>query len=313
MGVILLNILYWLESIRNPVLDGIMATITELGGETFFILIALTVFWCVSKKRGYYLLFVGFVGTILNQFLKLWFRIPRPWVKDPDFTIVESARAEATGYSFPSGHTQNAVGTFGGLARSTKHNGVRIVSIVILALVSFSRMYLGVHTPLDVGVSFVIATALVFVLHPLVNLIDRKPNAMYAVIAAMLVVSIAYLLFVECYAFPADVDAANLASGTKNAYTLFGSLVGLLVVYFVDSRYLSFKTEAPIWIQIIKTVLGFVGLLAIKAGLKAVLVPLCNGHDIAHAIRYMVIVVFAGIVWPLTFPLFDKLAKQIKK
>ena len=310
MGVILLNVLYWLESIRNPVLDSVMALITKLGEETFFILIALTVFWCISKKQGYYLLFVGFVGTILNQFLKLWFRIPRPWVKDPNFTIVESARAEATGYSFPSGHTQNAVGTFGGLARSSDKTWIRISSIVILALVSFSRMYLGVHTPLDVGVSFIVATVLIFALHPLINLIDRKPNAMYAVIAVMLAIAVSFVLFVELYPFPADTDAHNLASGSKNAYTLLGALVGLLVVYIVDSNYLHFETDAPLWVQIIKIALGFAGLLIIKAGLKAVLVPLCGGHDVAHAIRYLCIVVFAGIVWPLTFPLFNKLANK---
>ena len=48
---------------------------------------------------------VGFFGTLVNQFLKLVCRVPRPWVRDPNFTIVEAARADATGYSFPSGHT----------------------------------------------------------------------------------------------------------------------------------------------------------------------------------------------------------------
>lgn len=287
-----------------------MSLITKLGEETFFILIALTVFWCISKKQGYYLLFVGFVGTILNQFLKLWFRIPRPWVKDPNFTIVGSARAEATGYSFPSGHTQNAVGTFGGLARSTNQTWVRIVSIVILVLVSFSRMYLGVHTPLDVGVSFAVATVLLFAMYPLINLIDRKPNAMYAVIAVMLAVAVSFVVFVECYPFPADTDTHNLASGSKNAYTLLGALVGLLVVYTVDSKYLHFDTKSTWWIHVIKTVAGFALLLGIKAGLKAVLMPLCGGHDVAHAVRYMLIVVFAGIVWPLTFPLWNRLSKE---
>ena len=78
---------------RNPFLDGLMSIITMLGEESLFIAIALAVFWCVDKKRGYYLLFIGFVGTVLNQFLKMLFRIPRPWVKDPSFEIVESARA----------------------------------------------------------------------------------------------------------------------------------------------------------------------------------------------------------------------------
>lgn len=76
---------------------------------------------------------------------------------DPDFQIVEAARADATGYSFPSGHTQNIVGTTASIFASRKETWVRIVCIVLMVLVPFSRMYLGVHTPLDVGVAFLTA------------------------------------------------------------------------------------------------------------------------------------------------------------
>ena len=43
---------------------------------------------------------------------------------------------------------------------------MRIVCAVLMVLVPFSRMYLGVHTPLDVGVSFVLALALAAALYP---------------------------------------------------------------------------------------------------------------------------------------------------
>lgn len=111
-----MNLLYALERLRTPFWDAVFSAVTHLGEETVFMVAAILIFWCVSKEEGYYLLLMGFFGTVVNQFLKLLFRIPRPWVRDPDFTIVESARAQATGYSFPSGHTQNAVATFGGIA-----------------------------------------------------------------------------------------------------------------------------------------------------------------------------------------------------
>ena len=148
-----MELLYWFESIRNPALDTFMGLVTRLGEETFFMVAALFVFWCVDKRRGYYLLAVGFTGTLINQFLKIVCRVPRPWVRDPDFTIVEAAREGAAGYSFPSGHTQSAVGVFGGVARFTRRWWLRGVCVVLLLLVSVSRMYLGVHTPADVGVS----------------------------------------------------------------------------------------------------------------------------------------------------------------
>ena len=61
-----MDILYWFESIRNPVLDAIMQTITYLGDELLFIVLALAVFWCVDKKEGYYLLFVGVLTILFN-------------------------------------------------------------------------------------------------------------------------------------------------------------------------------------------------------------------------------------------------------
>ena len=96
-----MEFLHFLEGFRTPFGDFFFSTVTHLGEETFFILIGLIFFWCINKKEGYYLLSVGLIGTILNQFLKLIFRIPRPWVRDESLTIVESARGEATGFSFP--------------------------------------------------------------------------------------------------------------------------------------------------------------------------------------------------------------------
>ena len=159
-----MEFLYFLESIRCPALDAVFRFITELGGETVYMALAIAVYWCVSKGLGFYILTTGFVGTIANQFMKLCFRIPRPWVLDPDFTIVESARAGATGYSFPSGHTQNAFSSFGCLGMWTKR-GWRVLCFAIVVLIGLSRMYLGVHTPLDVGVAFAMGLVLILVLY----------------------------------------------------------------------------------------------------------------------------------------------------
>lgn len=305
-----MELLYALESIRTPFLDKLMGLVTNLGGEAVFIVASIVVFWCLSKSCGYYMMTVGFAGTIINQFLKLWFRIPRPWVKDPNFTIVESARAEATGYSFPSGHTQNAFAVFGAPARFFKNTALRIVFILLIALTAFSRMYVGVHTPLDVGVSLIVGTILVFVIYPFFRDMDKSPKKVYIIFGIFIVLAAAFVAFVELYDFPADIDAENYASGLKNAYMILFCAIGLMLTFFIDTKYVRFHTQAVWWAQIIKVVVGLAILLALKSVLKAPLLALFGGHSVAHGVRYFIVILFAGIVWPMTFKFFAKLGKK---
>lgn len=305
-----MELLYALESIRTPFLDKLMGLVTNLGGEAVFIVAAIIVFWCLNKSCGYYMMTVGFAGTIINQFLKLWFRIPRPWVKDPNFTIVESARAEATGYSFPSGHTQNAFAVFGAPARFFKNTALRIIFIFLIALTAFSRMYVGVHTPLDVGVSIIVGTILVFVIYPFFRDMDKSPKKVYIIFSIFIVLAAAFVAFVELYDFPADIDAENYASGLKNAYMILFCAIGLMMTFFIDTKYVHFPTQAVWWAQIIKVVVGLAILLALKSVLKAPLLALFGGHSIAHGVRYFIVILFAGIVWPMTFKFFAKLGKK---
>ena len=307
-----MDILYALEKIRTPFWNGVMSAVTQLGGEVIFIVAAVVVFWCVSKWEGYYLMTIAFCGTVLNQFLKLICRVPRSWVRDPNFTIVESARAEATGYSFPSGHTQNAIGLFGGMARWGGRRWVRLGLTALALVIAFSRMYLGVHTPADVGVSLVLAAALVLGLYPLMRRAQEKPRYMGYVLAAMLVVSGAFVVFVEAYGFSADTDAENLASGIGNAWKMLGAVAGMTLAWLLDRRYIHFETQAVWWVQVIKVAVGMALLLAIKSGLKAPLLALLGHEGLAGGVRYFLLVLVAGAVWPLVFRPMSKWGKGKK-
>lgn len=296
-----------LENIRIPGLNEFMLGITYLGDEIAFLVVALIMFWCVDKRKAYYILSVGFLGTIANQFMKLLFRIPRPWYLDENFTILEQAREGASGYSFPSGHSQSSVGTFGGIAAVTKHKVVKALCIAVCILVPFSRMYVGVHTPADVLVGSAMAVALIFIMRPLI--LGKDGKYIPVVLAVMSCAAVAYLCFVEFYPFPADIQVENLVSGQKNAYTLLGALLGFLVVYFVDEKWLRFQVKAIWWAQIIKTVLGLALVLAIKEGLSQPLASLLGQYP-GRSVRYFLIVLFAGAVWPLTFRWFSSLGQK---
>ena len=272
----------------------------------------------MGKYQGYYLLCTGFIGTLVNQFLKMLFRIPRPWIKDPSFTIVESAKEAATGYSFPSGHTQSSVGLFGGVARWNRNLILRIVMVLLCVLIPLSRLYLGVHTLLDVSVSIGIALLLIFVGAPLFRRAEHSPRLMFWILGVMTALVAAYVLYVCLYPFPAEVYSAdaihNLESARKNGFTLLGCMLAFLIVYPVDLKYIRFDTRAVWWAQLLKAVGGILLVLAAKELLRYPLDAIFGEELIllSRCVRYFLMVLLGGIVWPLTFPFFARLGENKK-
>ena len=309
-----MEVLYFLESIRNPVLNVLVQAITLVGEETFFLALGLFLIWCCNKRDGYLVLMTSFTGIILNQFLKMCFRVPRPWVKDPNFTIVESAREGASGYSFPSGHTQNSVGMLGALGVTTKHLWVKILCVAGVILVPLSRMYLGVHTPQDVLVSMAIAFVLIVAFDFLLRLNDDHPYVIYIVMGTLLLGVIAFMTFLYVFPFPNEVffeeNVGNYESALKNAYTMLGCVTGMLLFRFADDKYIKYDTRAAWWVQLFKLGLGLAIVLAVKEGTKPVLDAIFGGHLAARAVRYFLVVCAAG-AWTMTFKFWAKLGKKM--
>lgn len=313
-----MEFLYFLEKLRNPVCDFIFSAATRLGEETAFLVVAILVFWCINKRSGYFIMVTGFFGMMINQFMKLIFRVPRPWVNDARFTIVESARAEATGYSFPSGHTQMAVGTYGAIALSFRKRWVMISALTVAAVVAFSRMYLGVHTTWDVMASVGIAVILLLVLEPLF-LNERLFNKVMPYLAPGLAVAAAGFFIYARIAYSKRLGNVNFENGLRSACMLLGCALGFVLTYFLDSKIIRFKTEAKWYSQIFKLVLGLAFVILLKELLKLAFVPLF-GVYYERILRYFIVVAFAGCVWPLNFnffsrieiPVLDRFSEKVK-
>ena len=297
-----MELLYLLERIRTPLGDAFFSAVTYLGDEAAFIAAVLVMFWCIDKRAGYYLAAVGFLGALLNQGLKMTFRVPRPWVLDPAFTIVENAREAATGYSFPSGHTQNAVGIWGALALTRREMWARLACLAAIVLVPISRMYLGVHTPMDVGVSFVLAVVLALAVFPLYRRAEHTARDLLILLTPAVLCGIICLLYLLLASFPSDA-AAELAHAQENVCKMTGAAAAMLLAGYIDCKYLHFDVRAPWYAQILKAVLG----IALVLGLKAVLKPvfaLFLPQLPADFLRYFITVVAAAILWPMTFRFF---------
>ena len=317
-----MQILKALESIRTPILDTIMRGISFLGEETVFMVLAIVMFWCVDKWRGYYILSVGFVGTLCSQFMKLLFRVPRPWVRDSSFHTVDTPKKiGATGFSFPSGHTQGATGTFLSVGRDSKRVWLRIVCLILPLLVGFSRMYLGAHYPSDVGVGLLMGVILTVALHPILKKAKQSPIFMFGFLSVLILLCLGYLAYLLWAKFPPEVfiieqgsETSNYDDGLKNGYTLLGCVFGLLLSYAVDLKKLHFVEKAPFWGQVCKVVLGLAGIMAIRFGLSMLfaskILPIFADQFWWRAPRYFCMVVFAGAIWPMSFPLWQKVGAK---
>ena len=136
----------------------------------------------------------------------------------------------------------------------------------------------------------------------------ENEHLMRSLLWIMVLIAAGNLAYVTCYPFPADVDAENLAHGLKQAYTTLGCLSGLLAAFEIEHRFIRFETKAVWWVQIIKAVLGLALLLGIKEGLKIPLRAILGTHNLGDGIRYFCMTMFAGCVWPLSFPRLNKLS-----
>ncbi|MBQ8556937.1 MAG: phosphatase PAP2 family protein [Clostridia bacterium] len=302
-----MELLKMLQTIRNPVLDVILGAITYLGDETILMVLGMAVLWCMDKKWGYRLMFISLAGTALNQLLKAIFLIPRPWVLDPAFEIVESARAAATGYSFPSGHTQTVATVFGTIACWTKKRWAQVICVVIVLLVGFSRMYLGVHTPLDVGVSLLTGFVMVVLLNRLMSRHDSSDKGRAGLCIGFVLSALALLAYV-LFAPKREANVAEFdAQGLKAAWTLMGAMAGMVLTWYVDAKHTHFETKAVWWAQLIKLTGGLALVMAVRTGVKPLFTALWGDAMFAHGIRYFLMVLAGGVLWPMTFRWFSRL------
>ena len=299
-----------IAALRVPVLTAIMSALTYLGHEMGFLVIGMIIMWCINKRYGYRFLGIFMLGSFLQQALKAAFMIPRPWIIDPTFQAVANAIPAASGYSFPSGHTLTACITLGGLAMLIKKKWAYACALILTLLVAFSRMYLGVHTLLDVSVGFLLGV-LVLVFFGLMfrNEGEQKGklNAVLCISSAACIGLLVYLLMSPLPANPAFHPMAK--ESIANAYVLVGASVGMLVGKFMDDTFVHFETEASIGAQILKVLIGLVIALAVRTGLK----KLFGGENetaLLHGLRSFFLTVVCIGVYPLLFKVLNKIGAK---
>ncbi len=270
------QILFYFQSIASPFLDRLLEFFTMFGEETFIIAIIAWIYWNKNKKEGFTLSFALLVSLMLNNVLKIIFRTERPFQKLPGLT--GKRLQTATGYSFPSGHTQGAASFYSSLFLVYKKWRVIIPAIIIIIFVAISRVYLGVHWPIDVIAAVFIGVISSIILVPFLNSIyeNKKRRGKFLLILSILSATVLTVtIFTNNIIFKGDLDIIDLI---KMSGLLFGVSWGLLF----EMKGPQFLVEASLIKKIIRFVIGLVGAFLFMEGLK-MLLPYTGFF---HLVRY---------------------------
>lgn len=269
-----LDILRAIQSIGNPFLDVLFQLITILGEQTIIVVIMVSIYWSYDKVLGEYIVYSSLTGVLVNNSIKDIFKMQRPIGEDG----IRSLRVEtATGYSFPSGHTQQATTFYGSLFMYTKKKWLYILSIIVITLVGFSRMYLGVHYPKDVLFGVIFGVLTIIITNYLFKRINNK----------LLLYTITFIVFLPALTFARSSDFI------KGLGTFLGFIIGV----FIERRYVNFSVEGTRFNKIVRVLLGILILMILITILKIVF-PKILFFDF---IRYMIISIYGIGLYPALF------------
>lgn len=284
-----IDFLKLLEGLRTGFLNTLFEMITILGEETLIILIVAIIYFAFSKKEAKRLFFIVVTSTAVNTIAKNLVRRPRPFANGE---ITAIRQETATGYSFPSGHTQNiaTLGTYFS-ERIRKIWFIIIASIVVL-LVGFSRMYLGVHYPSDVIVGLLLGIGVTIGFG---FLYDKVKNQNLLMLIMLLVITPFFIAFM----FTKDEQALSLSA---NFYKMYGIFAGLLVGSVFEENLVQYNIEGPIWKKVLRVVIAIGLVFAVKEGFKLIYKGAgIHVKLIMDSIRYF-LMLFVGLgVCPLLF------------
>ena len=278
-----LQFLKWLESIRTSFLTTLLEGITILGEETLIILLVVALWFAVDSRLAKKLFFVTICSTGLNGVVKNLAQVPRPFDKG----ITPVRQETATGFSFPSGHTQNFATWSTLSAIKFKKTWLTILVPVLITLVAFSRLYLGVHYPSDVIVGAGLGVGMAFLGNYLFDRVQDEKK-LYLIVLAIFIPFIVYFLLVANERF-------------ADFFKVFGMMGGLTMIAFLEKKDAPISYDVAWWKKLIRIVIGVAIAFAFKEGLKILKMGNLHVDLMLDTLRYFAVVFAVGYLCPLLF------------
>lgn len=276
-----------LQSAGSPTLDRFMMFVTNFGSEQVYVALLVTAFVGVSARNGRRLAIYFLAGVYVMELLKLLFDAPRPFQLDPSLLRSSAAGDTAAGASFPSGHALSIMLLWGLAASYIRRTWFSVVAAVIVGLVAVSRIYLGVHFPIDVVVG--LALGLLFVY--LGRMLDRvKWNlSLPAIVALGLGVPLALHLLLP-------------TAGS-------GLYMGALAAFVIGPELVRHNTSGPLGGRLVLVVIGLVLAFGALMGSSAAIPDAIRHSAVGSFVRYLLI----GAVGVMLVPLIGRWLRLVPR
>jgi hypothetical protein len=268
---------------RTGFFTSLFEGITILGEETLVVLFVVALWFAVDSRLAQKVFFVTICSMGLNGVVKNIAQVPRPFDKG----IVPVRQETATGFSFPSGHTQNFSTWSTLFAIKFKKKWLTVLVAVFIALVAFSRLYLGVHYPSDVIVGVALGVGMAFLGNYLFERVEDESKLYLAVFAI-------FLPFVVYFLIAANERFADF-------FKVFGMMGALTLVGYLQKKEAPLSYDVAWWKKLIRIVIGVAIAFAFKEGLKIFKMGNLHIDLILDAIRYFFVVLAVGYLCPLLF------------
>ncbi len=276
------EVLKYIQSFKNPILNILFLVITMSTEAPVILIMAFILYWCINKNYGHRLIFALTGNIVLNTGVKEFFKASRPI----GVRGIESMRiSTATGYSFPSGHTQIGTTFWISVMTIAKNRYVYIVGTIIFLGIGMSRLYLGVHWPIDVLCGWVFGIVFTIICNYVISKVEE--NNKYTYFNLIIIPMILWLFIVNSYEY----------------VKMFGLISGFMIGYIIEKNYVKFNVNVSFKSKICRFIFGILSLGVVYLILKLVM----SESYIGVYLRYMLLVMYAIAGAPL---IFEKIWKE---
>lgn len=260
------NILLFFARIQSPFLDALAHASSFLGESGIMFAVIAFLVWNTDRRKSFALCLTMVVSLSLTGIIKAAVRAPRP------FSVLQEVGGKrletATGYSFPSGHTTAGAAFYGSLACLWRNKRLSVACAAAIVLVGLSRLYLGVHWPIDVFGGLVVGLGTTFILSSfLLRLFDDKARSIRTCIYCGIPLSL-----LSCaMALLVGAGMADPVAFT-DLFKILAVTGGAMLGYAWERSTVDYTTEASWKLKIGRYICGAAG-LGIIMGLKMIFPP----------------------------------------